>query len=81
MPDHDPHVLAESLCRVIWDISVVSCSVDSNPNRSEAVSGALCSILRARHANPVDFFMDLVTPDASNSQVDLFVEQSRPMAE
>eukprot|EP00913_Durusdinium_trenchii_P017187 g16162.t1 len=34
-----------------------------------------------RHANPVDFFMDLVTPDASNSQVDLFVEQYRDRLE
>ncbi|CAK9095469.1 unnamed protein product [Durusdinium trenchii] len=33
------------------------------------------------HANPVDFFMDLVTPDASNSQVDLFVEQYRDRLE
>eukprot|EP00435_Cladocopium_sp_Y103_P044462 s1648_g12.t1 len=34
-----------------------------------------------RHANPVDYFMDLVTPEVSTSQVDLFVQKYREQME
>lgn len=34
----------------------------------------------SRHANPVDYFMDLVTPEVSTSQVDLFVQKYRHWA-
>lgn len=33
------------------------------------------------HANPVDYFMDLVTPEVSTSQVDLFVQKYREQME
>ena len=35
----------------------------------------------SRHANPVDYFMDLVTPEVSTSQVDLFVQKYRHWVE